>query len=576
MWFIHETDCSAAVCAISHFTFHPLILFIVRSIFFSAVSNNVELRYQLLPLQDSLTMSSTSAGSFYYFAYVTYVDPDVLKRSLAEVPEAAVPTILRSHPALLPSYRLVCDAISAEGPRLGRLNITPYSLIPRNPTTKLAYHVRNKSTPCGSNDSQEYVTAFCDGVRGILYELPASMRMPLLQAVAREGSFNMYATLSCYELSDVRRGVRNPDAASHEAIVIAALDLPLMEHKYLIEPTMKLRWKALPPPQGVAAPPGLTSSALSPQTRLAADAVKDAKNEDHDNDSHNSHGGDGRRESGGAGATGGTNDAAAFRWPGLHWCNCINSVRVAPSCAYVATIQHAYKTYLLLPTATEEDAEGREKPQGGGAGDGVSYGQAIYGMVYLQARDVAKDAMEAKTWYLAYGSNLSWEQVCLRIGPPYQRRAVKLPDYVLVANKTPLDRVEYASFGYYNVEPVEVRRRKEVQGIVQHHNTMPSYVCGAAYEISMAQLEMMDRYETGYDRELLRCTDLRDPAAAPWDCWTYIAQETSEALLPSREYLSRVLEGSDILPLEYMEGIRATPTNPLRSPRQDQRLRKEI
>ncbi|KPI84946.1 hypothetical protein ABL78_5989 [Leptomonas seymouri] len=508
-------------------------------------------------------MTSNTIGNFYYFAYGTYVDPEVMRRALADVTDGAVPAILRSHPAILPGYRLLCDAVSAEGPRFGRLNITPYALLRRDTASAQAYHAQHESKHhCSSDHPLEDFTAFRDGVRGMLYELPANMREPLLQAVAREGSFNMYAMLTCVGLSDVRHGVRDADATVHGVLVIAALDLPLLERKYVVEESIRRQWMVLPPPKGVTIPPGLTSKA--PAVAAPTDADGDCANKNRKQSNENS-------------------AAVTFRWPGMHWCNCISSRFVAPSCAYAAAIEKAYKGHLLLQTATEEDEERQEKHKGaednssdygGRSEDCASYGQAIYRMVFMRARDTAKDPSEEKTWYLAYGLNLSWEQVCALLGPPYQRRAVKLPDYVLVTNKASPDTLQRASFGCFNVEPVEIRNEKKAKGLVKHHSTMPPYVCGAAYQISMAQLEMMDRFETGSSREFLRCKDLYDAAAAPWDCWAYIAQETSEELLPSREYISRVLEGADVLPPEYVEGIRATPTNPLCSPCQEYRMSK--
>lgn len=255
-------------------------------------------------------------------------------------------------------------------------------------------------------------------------------------------------------------------------------------------------------------------------------------------------------------------------------------MHVAPSQAYAALLEKAYREYLHLNIAAEQDgcsptAGATHSSASSDGGDTDSYATAILRMVHQQVRDVNKDPQEAKTWYLAYGSNMSWEQVCVRIGPPYQRRPAKLLGYVLVANTVSIGHSNGGKFGYYNVEPV-VLREKEAQGLVKHPSTMPSYVCGAAYEISQAQLEIMDTYERGYSRELHRCTDLSDATATPLECWTYIALNTSEELLPSHEYQSRVLEGANILPPEYIECICATPTNPLRSPRQDKRLRKEL
>lgn len=480
-------------------------------------------------------MAARDSGRFYYFAYGTFVDVAELKRSIVAVSSATVPVVHSAHPALLPGYRLVCDAVSVEGPRLACVNVAPYSLVPRDPAA-----ARRSAKGQVGPPQQEYLAAFRDGVRGVLYELSANTLEPLLQAVAREGSYTMCAMLTCYEMSDVQRGVRAPDSPIHEALVVAAIDMPLLECKYLIEAPMRLRWQPLPKPLGVPTPPGLASGV----------------------------------------ATASTGDAAAERrWPALHWCNCVNSTRVAPSTTYAAALEKAYREHLHVKISSNESAASAgatASPATSQGGDCESYAGTLHRMVYARARDVAADAQEAKTWYLAYGSNLSWEQVCVRIGPPYQRRAVKLADYVLVANTVSGSRPNPDGFGYYNVEPRSAREKKQALGLVQHRSTMPRYVCGAAYEISQAQLELMDQYERGYHRELLRCTDLRDTTAAPLECWTYIAEHTSEEVLPSREYLARVLEGADILPLEYMEGIRATPTNAQRSPRQDRRLRKEV
>jgi len=301
------------------------------------------------------------------------------------------------------------------------------------------------------------------------------------------------------------------------ALVVAALDIPLLQCKGKVDPSVLSLWCPLPP-----------SSSLKE------------------------------------------------RWPPCHWCRCIASHRVAPSVAYAAELKAAFQTHC----GEGVGCEGKSSELL------AAYTQTMQTVVFNPVRDVDTDPAERHEWYFAYGSNLSWEQVCVRIGPPYQRRAVRLDDYVLVANKTPLDLVKYASFGYYNVEPVAVRQAKIDAGKVPHISTMPPFVCGAVYDISAAQLAMMDTFETGYRRELHRCIDLGDgtsssvspdtTATAMLDCWVYVAEETAEEVLPSREYLGRVLEGADILPPDYMMALRATKTNPLRSPRQDQRLRKEL
>lgn len=60
------------------------------------------------------------------------------------------------------------------------------------------------------------------------------MREPLLQAVAPEGSFNMYAMLTCYVMSDMQA----PGSQLFSALVIAALDMPLMKRKFSAEALM--------------------------------------------------------------------------------------------------------------------------------------------------------------------------------------------------------------------------------------------------------------------------------------------------------------------------------------------------
>ncbi|GET88109.1 hypothetical protein, unknown function [Leishmania tarentolae] len=487
-------------------------------------------------------MASDTSSNFYYFAYGTYVDAAEMQRSLTAVSGGAVPIIHSAHPALLPGYCLVFDAVSAEGPRAGCINIAPLGLVARDSSA---------SCPSSSKDEtgtpHKYETAFRDGVRGMLYELSTSMRESLLQAVAREGSFNMYAMLPCYMMSDVRRGMRSPDSKMCEALVIAALDMPWMERKFSVEASMQRLWQPLPKPQGVQAQPGLV-------TAVAPSLVGTSKS---------------------------TDSPTQLRWPGLHWCNCINSVRVAPSQAYAALLKKAYREHLHVTTEAEEDGSSSTAGTGDNSafsdrGNTDSYAATIHRMVCQQARDFSKDPQETKTWYLAYGSNMSWEQVCIRIGPPYERRPAKLLGHVLVPNAVSIDHSNGGTFGYYNVEPVALRKKKEAQAVVKHTSTMPPYVCGAAYKISQAQLEIMDTYERGYSRELHSCTDLSDATAPPLECWVYVAQHTSEELLPSNEYQSRVLEGADILPPEYIKCVRATPTNALRSPRQDRRLRKEL
>jgi len=63
----------------------------------------------------------TDDNTFYYFAYGTYMDPEVLMRCVGQ--ESSL--IASTSPAYLPGYTTACSAISREGPRLGLLNLHP-------------------------------------------------------------------------------------------------------------------------------------------------------------------------------------------------------------------------------------------------------------------------------------------------------------------------------------------------------------------------------------------------------------------------------------------------------------------
>lgn len=511
--------CHAAYCCHLRFLFVGFLL-LLHLRFFLIICWEAHYRlvycYNFILLSESYRKvvrvpTDIMASSFYYFAYGTYVDPAILRGAIGDGV-----SIIASRLAYLPGYTINCTAVSREGPRLGLANLKP---IVKERRLEKDHEGSMAREAAGEADGRpkQLDSRLCEsGVCGVVHELPASVLPCLLQRIAQEGSFNVGAKLPCYLLQRNGGAAAGEewrwDSTPTEAFVVAALDVPLLQQRYNIDPAVLMAWNPLQP-----------SSSPS----------------------------------------------QAEQHPLCHWCRCICSDRVAPSVSYASALRTAYRTHAygqLKSGAAQSSAV---------SSAATAWEQTMEMAVYRHSRDVNTDPAERRVWYFAYGSNLSWEQVCLRIGPPYQRRAVQLGGYVLVANKVPLDRVKYASFGYYNVEPASERQAKIDAGVVPHVSTMPSFVCGAAYEISEAQLTMMDSFETGYHRELLRCISLDDPTSAI-DCWVYLAAETSEELLPSKEYLGRVLEGSDILPPDYMEAIRATKTNSLRSPRQEQRLRKEL
>lgn len=511
----------------------------------------------------AIAYTETDSASIYYFDYAAHSPTLSLQSDLDE--------LLGSTPALggrryrvrstaaasIAGYRVAFTAVGRESPRLGLPNVIPRLEARPYVLDGAASPVQSAMQAAEEHEGRLAAVNPEALVHGVLYELPAECEAAFLELVGREGSLNRYAALPA-TITGGAGGV----GTVVTALVCAALDLELLSSRYIVSDAFTAAWAPMPP--------------------LVAHAAAAAA--------------DPRR-------------CGTGRWPYMHWCNCVASDRLAPSPEYLRRLH---------------DRLSQSPGGGGGLPAGIATVAALlarfYGLAPLTAggtnkndgsdsdphtllaaiptRNVAANPCEKLTWYLAYGSNLSWEQVCLRIGPPRDRRPVKLPGWELVANKTPYSS-QYASFGYYNVEPCADRRRKEAAiaaageeagGTVKKTTTMPPYVCGAAYEISQAQLEMMDGYETGYRRECHACEDLSPDAAAAARCgdgdkdnsggelcaWIYIAEDTNEHVLPSKEYLERVLEGADILPAEYIAGIHATPTNPLRSPRQDRRLRKEL
>jgi hypothetical protein len=61
-----------------------------------------------------------------------------------------------------------------------------------------------------------------------------------------------------------------------------------------------------------------------------------------------------------------------------------------------------------------------------------------------------------------------------------------------------------------------------------------------------------------YERRTLPV--LRADTGQPVDAVTYVALKTGQGLKPTRDYLAHLLAGRDLLPAEYYERLRTTPT----------------
>jgi len=150
-------------------------------------------------------------------------------------------------------------------------------------------------------------------------------------------------------------------------------------------------------------------------------------------------------------------------------------------------------------------------------------------------------------WYFAYGSNMNparlvdgrLRQKGVEMGA---RIAGRLAGWQLAFNKiarTPPG----AGAGNILVSP-----RSVVHGTL---NQMPD-----------AGLEVLDVWEgvaTGhYERRLLPV--IRTDTGATVEAVAYVALKVGEGLRPTREYLGHFLAGRDLLPADYWEWLKATPT----------------
>jgi cation transport regulator ChaC len=150
-------------------------------------------------------------------------------------------------------------------------------------------------------------------------------------------------------------------------------------------------------------------------------------------------------------------------------------------------------------------------------------------------------------WYFAYGSNMDVKRlVDARLKPKGvamgARIGGRLDGWRLTFDKaarTP------AGAGVGNIVPAP--------GEVAH---------GTLNEMPAAGLTVLDHYEgvVGGHYERRNLPVVRSDTGATVEAVTYVALKTGAGLKPTREYLGHLLAGRDLLPTDYFERLRATPT----------------
>ncbi len=151
------------------------------------------------------------------------------------------------------------------------------------------------------------------------------------------------------------------------------------------------------------------------------------------------------------------------------------------------------------------------------------------------------------SWYFAYGSNMDANRLFeKRLRPegvtPGERVAGRLDGWQLAFNK--------------------VARTPAGAGAGNILLQADSSVHGTLNALPAKGFDVLDHFEgvTGghYERRTVRV--LRPDIGADVEAITYVALKVGDGLRPTREYLGFLLAGRDLLPADYWERLRITPT----------------
>lgn len=144
-------------------------------------------------------------------------------------------------------------------------------------------------------------------------------------------------------------------------------------------------------------------------------------------------------------------------------------------------------------------------------------------------------------YYFAYGSNMNWTQM---------RRRCPSAKFVCVA------RLADYAFG--------ITRHSRLRDCGTA-NVLPSAgqeVWGVVYEVSDADLAVLDGFEDGYRREILPVFALGD-GTQPIEALVYVAQVEKNVPPPNAEYKRLMIEGGKHwkLPANYLAALEALETS---------------
>ena len=135
-------------------------------------------------------------------------------------------------------------------------------------------------------------------------------------------------------------------------------------------------------------------------------------------------------------------------------------------------------------------------------------------------------------YYFAYGSNMNWPQMQRRSPSAKFVCVACLPNYQFGITR----HSRLRDCGTANVFPVKGQE-----------------VWGAVYDVSDADLMVMDGFEDGYRREILTVKPM-DDGDKPFNVLVYVAEIESNVPLPNAEYKRLILAGAKHwrLPAAYL------------------------
>lgn len=146
--------------------------------------------------------------------------------------------------------------------------------------------------------------------------------------------------------------------------------------------------------------------------------------------------------------------------------------------------------------------------------------------------------------YFAYGTNLNPEVMARKKLRYHSRRRATLNGFRLRFNKRSMRELLPEHIGFANIVPDE-----------------GAHIEGALYEMDTALSEELDRVER-CPAQYRRCSVTVSTDDEEVECFTYqaLAEWTSEALIPSRNYINHILAGSDLLSPGYRRALETHDT----------------